>query len=54
VRPRFAGGRPSDEERALIQKLEGLIKAHEERHRDIARKLTQRALCAAIGKTGTT
>jgi hypothetical protein len=54
VRPRFAGGRPSDQERALIVKLEGLIKAHEERHREIAKKFAQRALCAAIGKTGST
>jgi Bacterial protein of unknown function (DUF922) len=52
VRPRFAGGRPTDQERALIVRLEGLIKAHEERHRDIARRFAQRALCAAIGKDG--
>jgi hypothetical protein len=50
VRPRFAGGRPTEDERKLIAKVEELIKAHEERHRDIARDFAQRAVCAAIGK----
>jgi hypothetical protein len=54
VRPRFSGGRPTPEERALISKLEGLIKAHEERHRDIAKRFAQQALCAAVGKTDKT
>lgn len=51
VRPRFAGGRPSEEERQLITKVEDLIKAHEERHRDIAKDFAQRAVCAALGKS---
>ena len=51
VRPRFAGGRPSDAERKLIDKAESLIKAHEERHRDIAKTFAQKAVCAAIGKS---
>lgn len=50
VRPRFAGGRPSDAERAIIKKVEGLIQAHEERHREVAKTYAQRAVCAAIGK----
>jgi hypothetical protein len=51
VRPRFAGGRPSDEERAVIKQAEELIKAHEERHRDIARNFTTRAVRAALGRS---
>ena len=51
VRPRFAGGRPSDEERAVIKQAEELIKAHEEKHRDIARDFTARAVKAALGKS---
>lgn len=52
VRPRFAGGRPTPEQRILIKRLEDLITAHEERHRDIARSFAQQAVCAALGKTG--
>jgi hypothetical protein len=51
VRPRFAGGRPSAAERKLIDKVEGLIMAHEERHREIAKTFAQKAVCAAIGKS---
>jgi hypothetical protein len=51
VRPRFAGGRPSDAERAVIKQAEELIKAHEERHRDIARDFATRAVKAALGKS---
>jgi hypothetical protein len=53
IRPRFAGGRMSDAERALVNKVEALIKAHEERHREIAKTYAQRAVCAAIGKEST-
>ena len=51
VRPRFAGGRPSDSDRALIKKAEDLIKTHEERHRDIARDHGTRAVKAMRGKS---
>ena len=51
VRPRFAGGRPSDAERAVIKQAEDLIKGHEERHRDIAKDFATRAVKAALGKT---
>jgi hypothetical protein len=54
-RPRWSGGRPqSDQEKALIKKAEDLIKAHEERHRDIARDFTSRAVTAAHGQTEAT
>ena len=52
VRPRFAGGRPNDVNRAAIKTAEDLIKAHEERHRDIARDYATRAVKAMRGKTG--
>jgi hypothetical protein len=51
VRPRFAGGRPTDAERAVISQAELLIKTHEERHRDIARDFATRAVKAALGKS---
>ena len=51
VRPRWSGGRPSDKERALINKAVELIKAHEERHRDIAKAAMSVAVCATHGKT---
>jgi hypothetical protein len=51
VRPRFAGGRPSDAERAVINQAELLIKTHEEKHRDIARDFATRAVKAALGKS---
>lgn len=51
VRPRWSGGRPSDTERALIVKAVELIKAHEERHRDIAKDSMNIAVCATHGKT---
>jgi hypothetical protein len=50
VRPRFAGGRPSPEQRALIKQAEQLIKEHEERHRDIAKDFASRAIKAMRGK----
>ena len=52
VRPRYAGGRPNDVNRAAIKTAEALIKAHEERHRDIARDYATRAVKAMRGKTG--
>ena len=55
VRPRWGSGyKVPPEEVALIRKIEGLIKAHEERHAAIAKDYAQRAVCAAIGKTGAT
>jgi len=50
VRPRWAGGRANDTERALIKRAEELIKAHEERHRDIAKTFTARACKEMRGK----
>jgi hypothetical protein len=58
IRPRWGGGRlgtsgrDPDHERALIKRAEDLIKAHEERHRDIARDFAKKAVCAAMGKSG--
>jgi hypothetical protein len=53
VRPRWAGGRPTtDKEKALIKKAEELIRAHEERHRDIARDFATRAVKAMRGQPG--
>lgn len=54
VRPRYAGGRGDEKEVALIRKLEGLIKAHEERHKAIAVEFAAKAVCAAFGKTAKT
>lgn len=53
VRPRFAGGRPTDSDRELIKQAEALIKAHEEHHRDIAKDYTARACKAMRGKSAT-
>jgi hypothetical protein len=53
VRPRWAGGRPNDVQRAAIKKAEDFIKAHEERHRDIARDFARQAVKAMRGKTDT-
>ncbi|MGO9109808.1 MAG: DUF922 domain-containing protein [Thermoguttaceae bacterium] len=50
VRPRWAGGRVSDSERALIEKAQTLIKEHEERHRDIAKDFVTRAFNDLHGK----
>jgi hypothetical protein len=50
IRPRWAGGRPSAKDKALIEKVEAFIKAHEERHRDLSRKVMQQAVCDARGK----
>lgn len=50
IRPRWAGGRPSAKDKALIEKVEAFIKAHEERHRDLSRKVMQQAVCDAKGK----
>ena len=50
IRPRYAGGRASTAEQALIKRVETFIKEHEERHRDIARTVAQQAVCDAKGK----
>ncbi len=50
IRPRWAGGRPSAKDKALIEKVEAFIKAHEERHRDLSRAVMQQAVCDAKGK----
>lgn len=50
IRPRWAGGRPSAKDKALIEKVEAFIKAHEERHRDLSRSVMQQAVCDAKGK----
>lgn len=50
IRPRWAGGRPSDSEKQLIKRVEAFIKAHEERHRDLSRSVMQQAVCEALGK----
>lgn len=47
IRPRFAGGRPSEKELALIRRVETFIKEHEERHRDLSRSVMQQAVCDA-------
>ena len=49
-RPRYGGGRASDAEKALIGRIVDFIKAHEERHRDIARREAQQAVCDALGQ----
>jgi hypothetical protein len=54
VRARYGGGRASDAEKALIRRVVEFIKAHEERHRDIARAAYQKAVCDALGKGLTT
>lgn len=51
VRPRLGLSRASGTERDLIKKAEALIKAHEERHRDIAKDFTTRACRAMRGKS---
>lgn len=48
-RPRYGGGRASADDKALIGRIVDFIKAHEERHRDIARTLSQKAVCDALG-----
>jgi hypothetical protein len=50
IRPRWAGGRPSAKDKALIEKVEAFIKAHEERHRDLSRAVMQQAVCDAKGQ----
>jgi hypothetical protein len=50
IRPRFAGGRPSNKELALIRRVESFIKEHEERHRDLSKAVMQQAVCEAKGK----
>ncbi|MBX3599005.1 MAG: DUF922 domain-containing protein [Rubrivivax sp.] len=50
IRPRWAGGRPSESEKQLIKRVEAFIKAHEERHRDLSRSVMQQAVCDALGK----
>ena len=54
VRPRYGGGRGDEREVALIRKLEGLIKAHEERHKAIALDFAAKVISAAVGKTAKT
>lgn len=49
-RPRYGGGRATAEEKALIGRIVDFIKAHEERHRDLARSLSQQAVCDALGQ----
>jgi hypothetical protein len=51
-RPRWAGGRPSDKEKALIFKAVDLIKDHESQHAAIAKQMFAAAVCAALGKKG--
>jgi hypothetical protein len=51
VRPRYGGGRASDSEKALIGRVVDFIKAHEERHRDIARSVSQQAVCDVLGQS---
>lgn len=51
IRPRYGGGRASDQEKTLIKRAVEFIKAHEERHRDIARAAYQQAICDALGKS---
>jgi hypothetical protein len=51
IRPRYGGGRASDQEKALIKRAVQFIKEHEERHRDIARAAYQQAICDALGKS---
>lgn len=48
IRPRYAGGRAPDTEKALIRRAVAHIRAHEERHRDIAREVSQQAVCNAL------
>lgn len=50
IRPRWAGGRPSESEKQLIKRVEAFIKGHEERHRDLSRSVMQQAVCDALGK----
>lgn len=50
IRPRWAGGRPSDADRKLIKKVEAFVKAHEERHRDLSRSVMQQAVCDALNQ----
>ena len=50
IRPRWAGGRPNDAHKRLIQQAEGLIKDHEGRHVEIAKQGAREAVCAALGK----
>jgi hypothetical protein len=47
IRPRFAGGRPSEKELALIRRVETFIKDHEERHRELSKAVLQQAVCDA-------
>lgn len=49
-RPRHSGGRPSPADKALIGRIVDFIKEHEERHRDIARAVSQQAVCDALGQ----
>jgi len=50
IRPRWAGGRPSDADRKLIKKVEAFVKGHEERHRDLSRSVMQQAVCDALNQ----
>lgn len=50
IRPRYAGGRPTEQDLALIRRVETFIKEHEERHRDLSKAVMQQAVCDAKGK----
>jgi predicted secreted Zn-dependent protease len=46
-RPPWAGGRPSDKEKALILKAVNLIKDHENQHAAIAKQMFTAAVCGS-------
>jgi hypothetical protein len=50
IRPRWAGGRPSQADADLIKRVETFIKEHEERHRDLSRSVMQKAVCDALNQ----
>lgn len=51
IRPRYGGGRASDSQKKLIQRVVEFIKTHEEKHRDASRAVWQQAVCDALGKS---
>ncbi|MGK2915380.1 MAG: DUF922 domain-containing protein [Porticoccaceae bacterium] len=51
IRPRYGGGRASDEQKKLIQRVVEFIKTHEEKHRDASRAVWQQVVCDALGKS---
>lgn len=50
IRPRWAGGRPTQADADLIKRVETFIKEHEERHRDLSRSVMQKAVCDALNQ----